>query len=57
MVRPLDHNPSIVRRVNQKKKKTKKGRDLMADSIVGLISRGLKHLNSDQTADDQHHAD
>jgi len=46
-----------IKRVNQKKKKTKKGRDLMADSIVGLISRGLKHLNSDQTADDQHHAD
>merc|ERR1712037_156971 len=36
-----------IKRVNQKKKKkTKKGRELMEDSIVELISRGLKHLNS-----------
>jgi len=36
-----------IKRVNEKKKKkTKKGRELMEDSIVELISRGLKHLNS-----------
>merc|ERR1711953_195268 len=32
-----------IKRVNEK---TKKGRELMEDSIVELISRGLKHLNS-----------
>merc|ERR1712037_879693 len=36
-----------IKRVNEKKKKkTKKGRELMEDSIVELISRGLKHLKS-----------
>merc|ERR1712126_651335 len=36
-----------IKRVNQKKKKkTKKGRELMEDSIVDLISLGLKHLSS-----------
>jgi len=37
-----------IKRVNPKKKKTKKGRDLMEDSIVELLSRGLKHLTSDK---------
>jgi len=46
-----------IKRVNQKKKKTKKGRELMEDSIVELISRGLKHLNSNQAAAGQHKAD
>jgi len=45
-----------IKRVNQKKKKTKKGRELMEDSIVELISRGLKHLNSNQAAAGQHKA-
>jgi len=36
-----------IKRVNEKKKKkTKKGRELMEDSIVDLISIGLKHLSS-----------
>merc|ERR1711953_163453 len=39
-----------IKRVNQKKKKkTKKGRDLIEDSIVSLISSGLEHLTSEQS--------
>jgi len=36
-----------IKRVTPKKKKTKKGRELVEDSIVQLISRGLRHLSSD----------
>jgi len=39
-----------IKRVNQKKKKkTKKSRDLIEDSIVSLISSGLEHLTSEQS--------
>merc|ERR1712020_222821 len=43
-----------IKRVNPKKKKTKKGRELMEDSIVELLSRGLKHITSDS---DKHRPD
>merc|ERR1719411_1501216 len=46
-----------IKRVNPKKKKTKKGRELIEDSIVGLISSGLRHLSADfNSEDDQHQA-
>merc|ERR1711899_32796 len=46
-----------IKRVSQKKKKTKKGRELIEDSIVGLISSGLRHLSADlNSEDDQHQA-
>ena len=48
---------SIPRRVNQKKKKTKKGRELIEDSIVGLISSGLRHLSADLNSEDDQHQD
>merc|ERR1711990_1032832 len=46
---------SMIRRVNQKKKKTKKGRELIEDSIVVLITNWLRHLSADlKSKDDQH---
>ena len=48
---------SNPRRVNQKKKKTKKGRELIEDSIVGLISSGLRHLSADLNSEDDQHQD
>jgi len=41
-----------IKRVNPKKKKTKKGRELMEDSIVELLSMGLKHLSSENHKSD-----
>jgi len=46
-----------IKRVNQKKKKTKKGRELIEDSIVGLISSGLRHLSADLNSEDDQHQD
>jgi len=46
-----------IKRVNQKKKKTKKGRELIEDSIVGLITSGLRHLSADLNSEDDQHQD